>query len=207
MAKTKTALFGGTFDPVHIGHTTVAAHAGEAIGAQKVIFIPAKRSPLKSLAPEANDNQRLDMLNLATVKNDVFEVTDYELTKPGLSYTLRTVNHFGQVYPDAELYWLLGADSIDDLPHWHGIEEVIDRCNVAVMYRGGFPQPDLSRFTDIWGASRVAKLERNIISTPLIPVSSTEIRRRLSRGEDVTDMLDEGVAAYIREHGLYGSGK
>ncbi len=207
MARTKIALFGGTFDPVHIGHTTVAARAAEAIGAQKVIFIPAKRSPLKSLSPEAGDSQRLDMLRIVTAENDVFEVTDYELTKPGLSYTLRTINHFEQVYPDAELYWLLGADSIDDLPHWYGIEEVIDRCNVAVMYRDGFARPDFTKFADIWGPDRIAKLRKNVIATPLIPVSSSEIRRRLASGEDVTDMVDEGVAAYIREHGLYGSGK
>jgi len=110
-AERKIALFGGTFDPVHVGHTTVAGEAREHIGAEKVVFVPAKRSPLKGFLPQANDTDRLAMISLAIAADARFEVSDYELRKPAPSYTLETVRHFQQVYAEAvSIYWLIGAD-------------------------------------------------------------------------------------------------
>ncbi len=205
MVERKVAVFGGTFDPIHLGHTAVAAAAGEDIGADKVVFVPAKRSPLKAFFPEAGDEDRLAMIALAISGNDSFDISDYELKKPGPSYTLETVRHFQKRFGDDTLiYWLAGADSLDDLPHWYGITELIDECNLAVMHRGGLNPPDFSKFRSVWGANRMDKLQRNIIKTPLIDVSSTEIRRRLNAGRDVSGMVCPKVLQYIREHGLYG---
>lgn len=198
-------MFGGTFDPIHLGHTAVAAAAGEHIGAERVIFIPAKRSPLKAIFPEAGDEDRLAMIALAISGNSRFELSDYELKKPGPSYTLETVRHFRRKSgDDALIYWLIGVDTVEDLPHWYGIAELIDECNLGVMYRAGFKPPDFSGFKPIWGLQKVEKLKRNIIETPLIDISSTEIRRRLSTGRDVSGMVCPKVLQYIREHGLYG---
>jgi nicotinate-nucleotide adenylyltransferase len=205
MAERKVVLFGGTFDPIHLGHTAVAAAAGEHIGADKVVFVPAKRSPLKAFCPEASDEDRLAMIALAISGNDSFDISDYELKKPWPSYTLETVRHFQNLFGDNTLiYWLAGADNLEDLPHWYGITELIDECNLAVMHRAGFKPPDFSRFQSLWGTSRVDKLQRNIITTPLIDVSSTEIRRRLNARRDVSGMVCPNVLRYIREHGLYG---
>jgi nicotinate-nucleotide adenylyltransferase len=205
MSEKRTALFGGTFDPIHLGHTTVAAFAGEQTAADKVIFIPAKRSPLKAFFPEASDEDRLAMIQLAIAGNTSFELSDYELKKPGPSYTLETVRHFqSQLGYKAEIYWLMGADSVEDLPHWYGITELIDQCNLTVMYRGGVAPPDFTKFQAIWGRQRVEKLQRNIIATPLIDISSSEIRKRLSSGRDVSGMVNPKVLQYIREQGLYG---
>ncbi|MGA2092765.1 MAG: nicotinate (nicotinamide) nucleotide adenylyltransferase [Sedimentisphaerales bacterium] len=206
MTEKKIVCFGGTFDPVHLGHTAVAAEAGEHIGADRVIFVPARRSPLKALGPEASDNDRLEMLRLALSGNSRFALTDYELKQPGPNYTIETVRHFKKQFEDAEIYWLLGADTVDDLQHWHCITELLDECNMSVMFRGGVKPPDFSRFESIWGRQRVEKLERNIVETPLIDISSTEIRSRLSTGRDVSGMVNQMVLQYIREHGLYGSG-
>ncbi|MCJ7730462.1 MAG: nicotinate (nicotinamide) nucleotide adenylyltransferase [Sedimentisphaerales bacterium] len=206
MGERKVALFGGTFDPIHLGHTAVAAAAGEHIGADKVVFVPAKRSPLKVFFPEAGDEDRLAMIALAISGNGSFDLSDYELKKPGPSYTLETVRHFQNLFGDNTLiYWLAGADSLEDLPHWYGITELIDESNIAVMHRAGFKPPDFSKFQSHWGSSRVDKLQRNINETPLIDVSSTEIRRRLSAGRDVSGMVCPKVLQYIREHGLYGA--
>jgi nicotinate-nucleotide adenylyltransferase len=206
MNEKKTALFGGTFDPVHVGHTTVAAAAGERIGADRAVFVPAKRSPLKAFFPEASDEDRLAMLRLAISGNNNFEQSDYELKKPGPSYTLETVRYFKHLLgDDTRIYWLIGADMVEDLPHWYGITELIDECNLAVMYRAGFKPPDFTEFLPLWGADRVKKMQQNVIETPLIDISSTVIRKRLALGRDVSGMVSPKVLQYIREHGLYGS--
>jgi len=206
MAKRKIILFGGTFDPIHLGHTTVAAVAAERIGAEKIVFIPAKCSPLKGSPPETNDNDRFAMIALAIAGNKNFELTDYELKKAEPSYTLETVRQFQTDYgSETSIHWLVGADSIDELPHWYGIVELIDACNLSVMYRAGCEHPDFAKFTAIWGSGRVEKLQQNVIKTPLIDISSTEIRNRLAAGQDVTDMLAPPVADYIRKHNLYKS--
>jgi len=193
------ALFGGTFDPIHLGHTAVVDAARARIDADKVIFIPAKRSPLKALYPEAGDEDRLEMIVLAISENA------NELKEQGPSYTLETVKHFQNCLGEESfIYWLLGADSIADLPHWHGITELIDRCNLAVMHRAGFEPPDFSKFQPILGADRVEKLRRNVIETPLIDISSTQVRKRLAAGRDVSDMVCPKVLQYIRERHLYG---
>jgi nicotinate-nucleotide adenylyltransferase len=204
MTDTKIALFGGTFDPIHLGHTTVAAAAAEHIRADKVIFIPAKCSPLKDTLPEAGDHHRVRMITLATAENENFQVNDCELKEAKPSFTLDTVIKFQRdLGGDTSLYWLVGADTIDELPRWYQISELIDRCYICAMYRAGCKPPDFTKFANIWGLQRVQKLQQNIIQTPLIDISSTEIRRRLAAGCDVTAMLHPRVADYIRAHDLY----
>jgi len=202
----KVVLFGGTFDPIHIGHTTVGAEAVEHIGAERIIFVPAKRSPLKDSLPKASDADRFTMITLAIADNKKFELSDYELKRADPSYTLQTVRQFQADYgSNTSLYWLVGADSIDDLSHWYKIVELLDECNLSVMYRAGCDMPDFSRFEDIWDSERVEKLRQNVIRTSLIDISSTEIRNRIATDQDVTDMLHPSVADYIRKHNLYTS--
>jgi len=204
MANRKTALFGGTFDPIHLGHTEVASYAAEKIGAEKTIFVPAKHSPLKVLSPAASDRDRFEMIKLAIAGKSDFEVSDYELSKEGNNYTIETVRHFKEdCGRDAEIYWLMGADTIDELVRWRRIVELIDECNLCAMYRAGCEKPDFTRFGKVWGAERVEKLQTNIIETPLIDISSSEIRSRIAAGEDVSDMVCPAVAEYIKKHGLY----
>lgn len=204
MSQTKTALLGGTFDPIHRGHIDVARSAFDIIGADKLIFVPARRSALKTELPVASDADRLHMIRLAIAGIDKFEVSDMELQRPAPSYTIETVRHFQhELGSDTELYWLLGADSVAELPRWYKIEELIDSCFLACMYRAGFEPPDFSHFADSLGPGRVKKLQDNIIETPLIDISSTQIRARLAKGQDTGDMLNPEVAGYIREKKLY----
>lgn len=204
MVKRKIALFGGTFDPIHLGHTIVAADAGKQIGAEKNVFIPAKRSPLKGFLPKANDEDRFKMIALAITGQKNFQVSDYELKKPAPSYTLQTIEQFQADYGiGTSIYLLVGADSIDELAHWYRIVELIDACNLTVMYRAGCDPPNFARFEGFWGLHRVEKLQQNVIQTPLVDISSTEIRNRLAAGRDVTNMLHPAVADYIRKNGLY----
>ncbi|HUV65682.1 MAG TPA: nicotinate-nucleotide adenylyltransferase [Sedimentisphaerales bacterium] len=204
MNKGKIALFGGTFDPIHLGHTMVAAEACKRLGAEKVIFIPAKRSPLKGFLPKAGDADRFNMIALAIAEQERFEVSDYELNKPAPSFTLETVRQFQQEYGrETSIHWLVGADGIDDLVYWYKIVELIDACHLTTMYRAGCEPPDFTRFEGLWGSRRAEKLQRDIVQTPLVDISSTEIRKRLATGQDAAEMLHPGVADYIREQGLY----
>jgi nicotinate-nucleotide adenylyltransferase len=204
MTKRKIALFGGTFDPIHLGHTRVAEAAAEQIEAENVVFIPAKCSPLKGFSPNATDDDRLRMIELATRGNERFSVSDCELHRPAPSYTLDTVKHFQkECGDDASIYWLIGADSVDDLVLWHRIDELIDICHLAVMVRGGYEAPSFDRHLHVLGRNRVEKLQQNVIETPSIEISSTLVRRRLAAGEDVGDLLCSDVLDYIRRRGLY----
>lgn len=200
----KIVLFGGSFDPVHCGHMEVAAHSAEQIGADEVIFIPAKRSPHKKVFPAANASHRFEMIRIAVADKENFRVSDCELNRDDPSYTIDTVNYFREKYSQGcQLYWLVGADTIKDLDKWYHIEELVDLCNLCVMYRAGFDRPKLKSLEATLGVSRVSKLEKNIISTPLIDISSTEIRRKIASNEDICGMVDEKVLAYIKKTGLY----
>ena len=204
MANKNIILFGGTFDPIHLGHTAVAMHTLQVIGAEKIIFIPAKQSPLKKISPKASDNARVEMISLAMSGNNKFSISNCELKKSQPSYTLETIKYFQDTLgPDTSLYWLIGADCLDELPHWYRIEELIDKCNLCVMYRAGFKAPNFEKLPAIWDKEQIQKLQQNIIETPLIDINSTEIRNRLAAGEDVTDMLCPAVARYIEQHNLY----
>jgi len=206
MAKRKIALFGGTFDPIHLGHTTVAADAVEHIGEEKIIFILAKRSPLKGFLPRASDHDRLNMISLAVAGEKNFETSDYELKRPAPSYTLETIRKYqADCGSETSIHWLIGADGVDDLTYWYKITELIDACDLTTMYRAGCEPPDFAKFEEIWGRQRIEKLQRNIIQTPLVDISSTEIRDLIALNGDYSKMLHPAVADYIRKNGLYQS--
>ncbi len=202
--KRKITLFGGTFDPIHKGHTIVAEYAGRYIGAESVLFIPAHRSPHKQISPQASVTDRIEMINLAIKEKKAFRLSECELSRPEPSYTMETVSELKEYYgTEVKMYWLLGADSIDDLPNWYGINKIIDECNLCVMFRAGFDRPDFNKFRKLFGPKRVEKLKKNIIPTPLININSTEIRSRIAAGRDVSDMLHPAVLQYIRQRSLY----
>lgn len=199
-------LFGGSFDPIHLGHTTVAACAIDQLRADQAFFVPAKRSPLKQRMPQANDQQRLSMIQLAIQDYEGYQVCDYEVNRPAPSYTLHTVKYFKETYgQNSTLYWLIGADAVCDLHHWYGVKELIDLCTLATMHRAGCAKPDFSSLESKLGPKRVARLSEHIITTPLLPISSTDIRTRLQNNESTEDLLHPEVETYIKTHRLYES--
>jgi len=204
MKTKKLILFGGTFDPVHTGHITVSRYGMDHIGADKLIMIPAKRSPLKQAQPIASDDDRTKMISLAIQNEEDFELSDFEIKGPCPSYTINTVKHFIEINPTGtEVYWLVGADSISDLRHWYRIEELMNICSLCIMSRGGFAEPELIGLQKIFGDARIAQLKSNIIHTPLVDISSSEIRRRIACDDDVSEMVAPSVGDYIKAKGLY----
>lgn len=200
----KIILFGGTFDPVHTGHIAIAESAAAKIGASKVILIPARRSPHKEQKPMAADNDRIAMLKLAITGNCLFQISPVELNRAEPSYTIDTIRHFRhKLGPDCQLHWLIGADMLKDLPRWYKIDDLLKDCTICVMNRGGFGKPDFDSLISKLGAENIKKLRRNMIETPLIKISSTEIRQKTSQNQNISKFLHPNVMEYIKKYRLY----
>lgn len=187
----RVAFFGGTFDPVHLGHMLVAQDALEGLGLGRVIFIPAGQNPLKANAPSASDAQRLAMLKLATEGHPHFAVWEGELGRQGPSYTIETVEALKKEY-QGECYWIIGADQVGQLSRWHRAEELARMTRFACLARPGAENahpPD--GFTVEY------------ISGHPFAVSSTEIRERIARGKPIDFLVPERVRDYISTSKIY----
>ena len=203
MAKT-IILFGGSFDPIHVGHVAVARAAMKKLCADEMIFIPAKRSPHKQNVPSAIAENRLEMVSLAVENNPLFSVSDYEITGSDPSYTFDTVKHFrGQFGDESQICFLIGADTIADLPKWHRVEELMWLCRFCTMYRGGMELPDFDGLRGVFSDDRIAQLQADILATPMVDISSTEIRAAAAAAESIDGMVSPKVAEYIKQNGLY----
>jgi nicotinate-nucleotide adenylyltransferase len=198
-------LFGGSFDPVHQGHLSMAAFAIRYLHAERLMFIPAARSPLKTVVPVASGQQRMDMIRLAIEGLDCYQVSDCELIRAQPSYTIDTISQFRSQYgPAVPLYWLVGADALPELGRWSRIEELLDLCRICILYRAGFAVPSLQALEGQLSPGHIQQLARDVIATPLVDVSSTQIREKIAQGQDVGDLLPPAVWGFIRENGLYG---
>jgi len=144
------------------------------------------------------------MIKLAISGHSNWQATDCELTRPGPSYTIDTVRHFRNLYgKDATIYWLIGADCVSDLPVWHRIEELLAECIIVTMTRPGWSRPDFKVLAGRWPSHLISALDRHIIETPMVDISSTMVRQRIAAGMDVKDMLHPAVLDYILQHRLY----
>jgi nicotinate-nucleotide adenylyltransferase len=192
----RLGIFGGTFDPVHLGHLIMAELTRGLLGLDRVVFVPARMSPHKRGA-DAPPEHRLRMTGLAVEDNPHFAVSDVEIVREGPSYTVDTLRSLrGESPPDTEHYLLLGADSARDLESWREHEELLRDSNVVILKRPGVDDRDLPGSV----ASRAT-----VLSTPLIGISSSEIRRRVRSGETIRYLVTESVEKYIRSQGLYAS--
>ena len=202
----KIVLFGGSFDPVHSGHLEVAKASLQKLCAEKVIFIPANRSPHKSYNTFASAKDRYEMIRIAVKNEASFLVDDCEIVRPQPSYTLDTIKHFKKQYSeDTELLFLIGADTIADLDKWYKIDELLKLCRLCTMYRGGFEKPDFSVLKNVFTDDDIDRLQNDIIETPMLNISSTDIRKTISEGKTINDIVPNEVVEYIRKNGLYSS--
>jgi nicotinate-nucleotide adenylyltransferase len=200
----KIILFGGTFDPIHNGHLGVARHALQMLGGNRLIFVPARQSPHKK-QPPTDGAHRLAMIWCAIEGEESLSVSDCELKRVGPSYTIETIRYFRQqTGPEAELYWLIGADQLEDLPKWYRVEELLAACHLCTMVRGGYGMPDTRRFEGVFSPECIERLRGDILLTPEIPISGTEIREQLKQGRIEPGVVPERVLEYIRRQGLYG---
>lgn len=186
----RIGLFGGSFDPPHCGHLAIAQAAVEHCGLSKVVFVPCRQSPLKGKSPGASGAARLAMLRLATQGHPCAEVSDWELSRPGPSYSWQTAEHFAAEFPDAGLFWIMGADQWGDLERWARPEFLRDHLTFIVFAREGVqPQPRPG-----W---------RAVFLPGEYAGSSTEVRRLLAAGEPAGHLLPPEVGAFAIRERLY----
>jgi nicotinate-nucleotide adenylyltransferase len=199
----RLGLFGGSFDPVHRGHLVLADSCARQAALDAVWFVPTARQPLKPSGPQASDAERLAMLRLALTDRPRFEVSALEIERGGASYTVDTLTEIHAQLPEAELYFLMGADSLADFLQWRRPEEICSLATPLVVRRAGSPAPNLDIFSKLVSAERLDAIRRSQVEMPTVPISSSQIRQLIAVGGDWKDLLPATVAEYIREKRLY----
>jgi nicotinate-nucleotide adenylyltransferase len=199
----RIGVFGGTFDPVHLGHLRLAANCQQQAQLDEVWFVPANHQPHKPDGPAASGEDRAAMLRLATGAAGGYVVWTGELERGGVSYTVDTLREIARLAPGAELFFLMGADSLADLPHWREARAVCELAVPLVVRRAGRQEPDFDVLGAVAPAERVAAFRAAQVEMPETPISSSEIRRLIAERGKWQDLVPEAVAAYIEERGLY----
>jgi nicotinate-nucleotide adenylyltransferase len=197
----RVGLFGGSFDPVHLGHLMLADAAFEQARLDRVLFVPAGRSPLKRRRPAASDEARLEMLRLATAGHPGFSVCDTELRRGGISFTLDTLTALRALpeWKGAAWHLILGMDAWIDFPRWHRPDALIRMARLLVAARPseGRPRPAPGRVPPA-----IARRTR-FLSMPPVGISSSAVRKRVAQGRSIRYWVPEPVERFIRDGGVY----
>jgi len=190
----KICLFGGTFDPLHIGHLLVAQTIFEAENFDNIVFIPTLKTPRKNNITHIKD--RLAMLRMGVTSNPNFEISDLEIQRGGTSYSIDTIREYksDQDYDSRELYYLIGSDSLQTFHTWEEPREILDECQVIVALRPGFRPSDIPN----WILRKV-----RFASIPRFEISSSTIRSRWQENKTIRYMVTQPVWEYINDHGIY----
>lgn len=194
-------VLGGTFDPVHNGHLIVAEEAKTRLNLVEIIFVPAGQPWLKAAKPISPAEHRLQMLRLAIADKPYFKLSSIEIERTGPSYTVDTITELRDKFgSEDELFFILGWDSLAELPQWREPSRLIKMCYLVAVPRPGYPRPKLKTLeVIIRGLSQRVMLMKK----PEIDISASAIRERVARGLSIRHLVPEPVNRYIKEHGLY----
>jgi nicotinate-nucleotide adenylyltransferase len=196
----RLGLFGGTFDPIHVGHLILAESCREACRLDRVWFVVAGAPPHKA-GPRTAVADRLEMVRIAIAGHPAFEVSELETSRPGPHYSVETLEEVHRRRPDDEIFFLIGADSLVDLPRWRQPERIAALATVVVVSRPSTTtaQP-ITPFRPEFGA---AARPMQMVEIPLIGIASNDLRRRIAEGRSIRYQVPRGVEAYIHAHRLY----
>ena len=183
----RIGVFGGTFDPVHVGHLAIALAALESVPLDRVLFVPVRRSPLKDRDPLASTADRVAMLETAIASEPRFALSRAELEREGVSYTVDTLE---QLRSQGELFLILGSDALADLARWRAPDRIRELATIIVAARPGAPEPDAMHGARTFDA-------------PRLDISSRELRARAARGMSLRYLVPDAVWEHIKRHGLY----
>jgi nicotinate-nucleotide adenylyltransferase len=200
MTMTRIGIYGGTFDPPHLGHLILAETAASSLNLETVLFVPAADPPHKhSSIIRAPAHHRLAMVEKAIAGNPRFGLSRVDMDRPGPHYSVEMLRLLHQQYPGSEFLFLIGSDSLRDLPTWSRPAELIELAALGVMRRPG-PSPDLDDL-DV----KIPGLRQRIvwIDAPLIEISGTVIAGRIAAGLSVRYLVPDAVRLYIESNGLY----
>ena len=200
----KIGLFGGSFNPIHVGHLTIAEEALRVKGLDRVIFIPSGDPYMKDPSQLAPREARLEMTRRAVAAAaDFFDVSDLEIRREGPSYTSETLQAFRALYPGDELFLILGADSILEIDRWRDPERIFAAATILALTRGGVPLEAVQKAAAGLRERYGARIE--LLLTVSINLSASEIRSWIRTGHAYRHLVTEPVYRLIREQGLYGA--
>lgn len=199
----RIGVFGGTFDPPHLGHLILAEMAREQLRLDRLLFLPAARSPLKPEARMAADHHRAAMLDLALAHMSEFELDLTDLERPGPSYTVDSLRLLREAYgPEPAFFLLVGEDSLADFPRWRAPEAIVGAARLAVFDRPGYRADEAALEAAVPGIRE--RIDR--IEGPRIGISATGLRKRIRQGRSIRFQVPWVIESYIQEQGLYWDG-
>jgi nicotinate-nucleotide adenylyltransferase len=195
----RLGIFGGSFDPVHNAHLALARACQQQAKLDEVWFTPAAIQPLNQNGPRAIDSHRLEMLGLATRDEPTWRVCTIEIDRGGFSYTVDTLRQIHEELPDAELFFLIGADALNDVAKWKEPREIFRMATPLVVCRAGQPSPDLEQLKLLC----TTDTQPQSIEMPAMEVSSSDIRRRVAASQPIDNLVPDAVRQFITQHRLY----
>lgn len=188
----RVGLFGGTFDPIHLGHLVVAEWITDSLELDRTIFIPNNMHPFQKRTDITESHHRYEMVKRAIADFPRFEVSDVELKKDATSYTVDSLHYFRSAFPDSQIYYMMGADNLNDFTSWKQPHEILKLVNLVIYNRPGIETDDSLEH------------ERMIrIDSPYIDISSSHIRHRIAKGRSFQSLVPAAVYTYIVNHKLY----
>jgi nicotinate-nucleotide adenylyltransferase len=190
----KIGFLGGSFDPVHFGHLLAAQDAYEQHQLDRLFLVPAAQAPLKPNEVQSSADDRLAMLRAAVEWDKRFEISDYELRRGGVSYTIDSARHFRALYPDDDLYWIIGGDQLPKLHLWKDIAELVQLVAFIFLERPGYP---------VRAQAAIPGLRLHRCDGHLLAASSTELRDRARRGLSLDYFVPHNAVVYLQQRGLY----
>jgi nicotinate-nucleotide adenylyltransferase len=187
----RIGILGGTFNPIHIGHLSIAQTVQEKFELEKVLFVPAFRPPHRSITRLASPEERFQMVRLGIKSNPLFEVSDFEIKREGKSYSIDTVKHFRKVYPKGtKLFFIIGADNFAELSEWKCIDEILEIVSFIVVNRPGYEIKN-------------SKIKHYVVNMPGMDIASSHIRRLIAQGKSVKYLVPESVFRYIKRKKIF----
>ncbi len=193
----RVGVLGGSFNPPHLGHLVIASEACYQLGLERVVFVPAADPPHKTVADATPPAVRVEMTRLAVAGDERFTVSTVELDR-GLKYTVDTLRALAEEHAGAELVFIMGSDSLLQFETWHEPQAILELCRLAVAVR---PGDDERRLDEV--AAGLGRRRALVLRTPLIAVSSTDLRSRVRMGMPLTYLVPRAVEDYVRRRDLY----
>jgi len=199
----RIGIFGGTFDPVHLGHLITAEQCREQGRLDQVWFVPAARPPHKEASAITPFARRVEMLALAIAGQPAFRVDEIENEQPGLNYTVRTLEELHRRHPDSDFALVIGSDSLQDLPRWREPARIVALAGLLITARPGWPVWSADQLRDALHLPPETGLRLQVAAMPLIEISSRDLRRRAAEGRSIRYQVPRAVECYVETHRLY----
>lgn len=196
----KIGIFGGTFNPIHIGHLNLAEKISDLLSLDKVIIIPTSEPPHKEWLQIAGSKHRYEMCRLACQENPLYEVSDIEIKRIGRSYTIDTINEISSIYKNSMFYMIMGSDSFLSVMKWFKFKDITKLTTICTAARN---EEEYKRLNEVQKLLKAEGADTIVCDIPIVSVSATEIRKNIINGNDIENMVPASVAEYIYRNNLY----